>query len=68
MAAGLGGDLYYGSGLYSVDAIAPKYCPDGTAEWVANVKAFMVALGGNPDDTRLGTPAPSPYRPPPRPA
>jgi hypothetical protein len=58
VAAGLGGDLYYGSGLYSVDAIAPKYCPDGTAEWVANVKAFMVSLGGDPDDTRLGAAAP----------
>ena len=59
VAAGLGGDLYYGLGLYSVDAIAPKYCPDGTAEWIANVKAFMVALGGNPDDTRLGAAAPT---------
>ena len=59
VAAGLGGDLYYSLGLYSVDAIAPKYCPDGTAAWVANVKAFMVALGGNPDDTRLGAVAPS---------
>jgi hypothetical protein len=58
VTAGLGGDLYYGSGLYSVDAIAPKYCPDGTAEWVANVKAFMVSLGGDPDDTRLGAAAP----------
>jgi hypothetical protein len=60
VAAGLGGDLYYDCGLYSVDAIAPKYCPDGTAEWVANVKSFMVALGGNPDDTRLGGPPPPP--------
>jgi hypothetical protein len=53
VAEGLGGELYYGAGLVSVDAIAPKYCPDGTAEWVANVKAFMAQLGGNPDDTRL---------------
>lgn len=66
VAAGLGGPLYYGAGLVSVDAIAPKYCPDGTAEWVANVKAFMVELGGDPDDTRLGVaaPAPSPTPPP----
>ena len=67
VAAGLGGDLYYGCRLYSVDAIAPKYCPDGTADWVANVKSFMVALGGNPEDTRLGaaaaTPAPEPTPP-----
>ncbi len=54
VAAGLAGSLYYGSGLYSVDAIAPKYCPDGTANWVANVKAFMAELGGDPADTRLG--------------
>ena len=65
VAAGLGGPLYYGAGLVSVDAIAPKYCPDGTAEWVANVKAFMAQLGGNPDDTRLAAapPAPSPTPP-----
>ena len=30
VAEGLGGPLYHGAGLYSVDAIAPKYCPDGT--------------------------------------
>ncbi len=60
VAAGLGGDLYYACGLYSVDAIAPKYCPDGTADWVANVKSFTVALGGNPDDTRLGAAASAP--------
>jgi hypothetical protein len=67
VAAGLGGDLYYGSSLYSVDEIAPKYCPDGTANWIANVKTFMVALGGNPDDTRLGAAAPTaePSSPPP---
>ena len=53
VAAGLGGPLYHGAGLYSVDAIAPKYCPDGTEQWVTNVKAFMTALGGNPDDTRV---------------
>jgi hypothetical protein len=65
VAEGLGGTLYHGAGLVSVDAIAPKYCPDGTAQWVANVKAFMIQLGGNPDDTRLAaaTPAPSPTPP-----
>ena len=59
VAEGLGGSLYYGAGLVSVDAIAPRYCPDGTAQWVANVKAFMTQLGGNPDDTRVaGSPRP----------
>jgi len=58
VAEGLGGSLYHGAGLVSVDAIAPKYCPDGTALWVANVKAFMVQLGGNPDDTRIAAGAP----------
>ena len=53
VAQGLGGSLYYGSGLYSVLAIAPRYCPDGTANWVANVTSFMIQLGGNPTDTRL---------------
>ena len=53
VAEGLGGPLYHGAGLYSVDAIAPKYCPDGTEQWIANVKAFMIELGGNPDDTRI---------------
>ena len=53
VAQGLGGSLYYGSGLYSVQAIAPRYCPDGTANWVANVTSFMIQLGGNPLDTRL---------------
>jgi hypothetical protein len=53
VAAGLAGDLYYGDGLYSVDAIAPRYCPDGTESWIANVKAFMSELGGDPDDTRV---------------
>jgi hypothetical protein len=52
VAQGLAGDLYYGSGLYSVQAIAPRYCPDGTANWVANVTSFMIQLGGNPTDTR----------------
>ena len=64
VAEGLQGGLYYGSGLYSVDAIAPKYCPDGTANWVANVRAFMTELGGNPDDTTWDvasiTPMPTP--------
>ena len=53
VAAGLSGDLYYGAGLYSVDAIAPRYCPDGTANWIGNVSSFMTALGGDPADTRL---------------
>jgi len=60
VAQGLAGPLYYGAGLYSVDAIAPRYCPDGTANWVTNVTAFMTALGGNPADTRLFAPSPSP--------
>jgi len=53
VAQGLAGGLYYGSGLYSVQAIAPRYCPDGTANWVANVTSFMIQLGGDPTDTRL---------------
>jgi len=61
VAEGLGGPLYHQAGLVSVEAIAPKYCPDGTEQWIVNVKAFMVQLGGNPDDTRLAAaPAPSP--------
>lgn len=67
VAAGLGGPLYHGVGLYSVDAIAPKYCPDGTEQWITNVKAFMTELGGNPDDTRIAaagtTSSPSPTPP-----
>jgi len=43
VAEGLGGPAYHGAGLYSVDAIAPKYCPDGTAQWIVNVKAFMTS-------------------------
>jgi hypothetical protein len=53
VAQGLAGQLYYGVGLVSVEAIAPKYCPDGTGNWVSNVTSFMVQLGGNPADTRL---------------
>lgn len=53
VAAGLAGDLYYGDGLYGVQDIAPRYCPDGTAAWIANVSAFMIELGGDPADTRL---------------
>ena len=48
VAEGLGGPLYHGAGLYSVDAIAPKYCPDGTEQWVANVKAFMMRARRQP--------------------
>ncbi len=53
VAAGLSGGLYHGAGLYSVDAIAPRYCPEGTAEWIANVKAFMGMLGVDWSDTRV---------------
>jgi hypothetical protein len=53
VAEGLGGPLYHEAGLASVDAIAPKYCPDGTEQWVANVKAFMTVLGSDPADTRI---------------
>jgi hypothetical protein len=65
VAAGLSGSLYHGAGLVSVDSIAPKYCPDGTDQWVANVKAFMLQLGGNPDDTRVAATAPAPSPTPP---
>jgi len=67
VAEGLGGPLYHGAGLFSVDAIAPTYCPDGTEQWVTNVKAFLTELGGNPDDTRVTAagvaPVPSPTPP-----
>ena len=53
VAGGLAGELYYGAGLYSVGAIAPKYCPDGTGNWISNVTSFMTQLGGDPADTRL---------------
>lgn len=62
VAEGLAGSLYYGSGLYSVEAIAPRYCPDGTGDWIANVTAFMTALGGDPTDTRLDGHAAIPAR------
>jgi hypothetical protein len=67
VAEGLGGPLYHGAGLISVDAIAPKYCPDGTEEWLANVKAFMTALGGDPSETRVAVAGavPSPTATPP---
>jgi hypothetical protein len=65
VAEGLGGSLYHGAGLVSVDAIAPKYCPDGTAQWVANVKTFMTQLGGDPNDTRVSVSSPSPSPTPP---
>lgn len=60
VADGLAGSLYYGDGLYSVQAIAPRYCPVGTAEWISNVTAFMGTLGGNPGDTRLSRSATAP--------
>lgn len=62
VAEGLAGDLYYGSGLYSVQAIAPRYCPDGTDAWIANVTSFMMQLGGDPNDTRFAGVVP--YEPP----
>jgi hypothetical protein len=52
-AAGLAGSLYYGSGLYAVQDIAPRYCPDGTGNWITNVSSFLTQLGGDPADTRL---------------
>ena len=61
VAQGLAGDLYHGAGLYSVDAIAPRYCPDGTSNWITNVTYFMMQLGADPADTRL---APSTDLPP----
>lgn len=58
VAAGLSGSLYYGAGRYSVLDIAPVYCPVGTQNWINNVTAFMMQLGGTPTDTRLaGAPA-----------
>jgi hypothetical protein len=58
VAEGLAGELYYGAGLSSVEAIAPRYCPDGTAAWIANVTTFVVELGGDPADTRLSAAPP----------
>lgn len=55
VAAGLTGPLYYGAGLYGVLDIAPRYCPVGTQPWINNVSAFMMALGGDPNDTRLAS-------------
>ncbi len=52
VAAGLRGPLYYGAGRYSVSAIAPVYCPQGTQAWVTNVTTYMLELGADPDDTR----------------
>ncbi len=62
VAEGISGSLYYGSGLTSVDAISFRYCPVGTAEWLANVRAFMLTLGGDPADTRLGYSPAAPSR------
>ena len=48
-------------------AIAPRYCPDGTGNWVANVTAFMTQLGGDPADTassRAASAAPARHRSP----
>ncbi len=64
VAEGLGGPLYHGAGLISVDAIAPKYCPDGTEQWVANVKAFMIAAGRRPRRHASRSPGRRPARRP----
>ncbi len=63
VAAGISGGLYYGSGLYSVDQIGPRYCPEGTGNWLTNVKLFMTALGGDPADTRLVDAGPPAFDP-----
>jgi hypothetical protein len=52
VAQGLAGPLYYGAGRYSVAAIAPIYCPQGTQDWIANVTTYMGLLGADPADTR----------------
>jgi len=52
VAEGIAGELYYGSGLVSVAAIGPRYCPEGTGAWLSNVTMFMLRLGGDPADTR----------------
>ena len=52
VAQGLAGPLYYGAGHYSVTAIAPIYCPQGTQNWIANVTTYMELLGADPSDTR----------------
>lgn len=52
VAEGISGQLYYGSGLVSVAAIGPRYCPEGTGAWLSNVTMFMLRLGGDPADTR----------------
>ena len=63
VAAGISGGLYYEDGLYSVDQIGPRYCPEGTENWLANVKLFMTALGGDPADTRLVDAGPPTFDP-----
>jgi hypothetical protein len=52
VAEGIAGRLYYGSGLVSVAAIGPRYCPEGTGVWLNNVTMFMLRLRGDPADTR----------------
>jgi hypothetical protein len=52
VAAGIAGRLYYEAGLVSVAQIGPRYCPEGTEEWLYNVAVFMQVLGGDPADTR----------------
>lgn len=53
LAEGIAGPLYHEDGLYSVWQIGPRYCPDGTDNWLRNVSQFMTRLGGDPHDTRL---------------
>ena len=38
---------YLNNHLTTVDAIAPVYCTDGTANWIANVKSSLTELGGD---------------------
>lgn len=64
LAAGIAGDLYYGAGLHSVEAIGPRYCPEGTVNWLTNVALFMAQLGGDPADTRWAGTAPPVAAPP----
>lgn len=52
VAQGIAGDLYHGAGLVSVQAIGPRYCPEGTGAWLTNVTMFMLRLGGDPSETR----------------
>lgn len=68
VAQGLAGPLYYGAGRTSVAAIAPVYCTQGTAAWIANVTLFLAELGGNPGDTRWSAAATTPTQRTPTPS